>query len=124
MKLVIFGATGRLGKNIVKQALENGHKVTAFVRNRSKIEESNQNLELFEGDVMDPESVKNAIQGQDAVISALGDGRKGKIRAAGTRAIVEAMAKTDTRRLISESTAGVGDSEGNLNFFWRYRKKH
>lgn len=120
MKLVIFGATGRLGRHIVGQALEQGHQVTAFVRDRAKMESSDTNLHVFEGDVFDSTSVERAVNGQDAVISALGDGRTGKVRAAGTKSIVEAMAKTDTRRLISESTAGVGDSKENLNFFWKY----
>lgn len=65
-------------------------------------------------------SVENAVRNQDAVLYALGDGRKGKIRAAGTRNIIEAMEKTGVRRLVCESTLGVGDSRENLNFFWKY----
>ncbi|NNE99628.1 MAG: SDR family oxidoreductase [Pyrinomonadaceae bacterium] len=120
MNLVIFGATGRIGSHLIEQALELGHTVTAFVRDSSRITNSNENLHIVEGDVFDLKSVENAVRSQDAVICVLGDGRKGKVRAAGTRNIVKAMEKTGTRRLICQSTAGVGDSARNLNFFWKY----
>ena len=57
---------------ILKQALEAGHVVTAFVRTPSKINIQHPNLILFKGDVMDANSVEKVIAGQEAVISALG----------------------------------------------------
>ena len=57
---------------------------------------------------------------RDAVIVALGAGRNGGIREAGTRSVVDAMRETGVRRLVCQSTIGVGDSRGNLTLFWKY----
>ena len=71
MQIIIFGASGGTGLEVVKQALEAGHVVTAFVRTPTKISIQHPNLTLFEGDVMNAEAVEKAITGQDAVISVL-----------------------------------------------------
>lgn len=120
MKVVIFGATGSIGRHLVEQALERKHDVTAFARNPLKIETKHPNLKIAQGDVTDLSAVENAVQGHDAVLIALGDGRKGRIRAAGTKNIIQAMEKSGVRRLICQSTLGIGDSRANLNFFWKY----
>jgi putative NADH-flavin reductase len=74
MKLVVFGSTGGLGKQIVNQALAEGHEVTAFARNPLAIDVNHALLKVFQGDVSDPKSVEDVIEGKDAVISALGVG--------------------------------------------------
>jgi uncharacterized protein YbjT (DUF2867 family) len=70
--------------------------------------------------VLDPAAVRKAIQGRDAVIVALGDGRRGGVREAGTRAVVEAMTDLGVRRLVCQSTLGAGDSRGNLDLIWKH----
>ena len=120
MKLVIFGATGSIGRQLVEQALAQGHVVTALARNPVKLNLKHPNLKVVQGDVMDLASVEKAVQGQEAVLCALGAGRKGTIRSEGTRHIVRAMEKAGIRRFICQTTLGVGDSQGNLNFFWKY----
>ena len=75
MKIIVFGASGGTGLEIVKQALEAGHSVTAFVRNPVKLGITHPDLRLFQGDVLDAAAVENAVAGQDAVISALGPTR-------------------------------------------------
>ena len=121
MKIIIFGATGSVGIEIVKQALEQGHEVTAFVRNPDKLEvKKSSNLQLFKGDIANAESVKKAIQNQEAVFCAIGDGKIGKIRDVGTKNIVEAMEKANIKRLICQTTLGMGDSYNNLNFIWKH----
>lgn len=120
MKILIFGATGTIGRQLVKQALDLGHEVTAFARNPSRVEGQHANLTIVQGDVMNPASVERAIDGHEAVMCSLGAGAKGKIRSKGTQNIIRAMEKTETRRFICQSTLGVGDSQGNLNFFWKY----
>jgi putative NADH-flavin reductase len=122
MKVLIFGATGSIGCQLVKQALEQGHIVTAFARHLEKFDIQHENLKIFQGDVLDSTAVEEAIQGQDAVLCSLGSGnqRTGTIRSEGTRQIIRAMEKTGVRRLICQTTLGVGDSQGNLNFFWKY----
>lgn len=122
MKLLIFGSTGSIGRQLVEQALEQGHTVTAFARNPAKLDIQHTNLKVVQGDVMDFTSVEQAVQGQDAVLCVLGSGgqRKGTIRSEGTRQIIQAMEKAGVRRLICQTTLGAGDSWGNLNFFWKY----
>ena len=120
MKILIFGATGTVGRELVTQGLEMGHKVTAFARDPSKLAISHANLEIIKGNVMDSAVVDPAVAGHDAVLVALGAGSKGQVRATGTRNIIQAMQKSDTRRLVCLSTLGVGDSRGNLNFLWKY----
>jgi putative NADH-flavin reductase len=119
MKLVIFGATGTVGKHVVEQALEQGHQVTAFTRNPAGVEQQHERLQVAQGDVTDVEAVARVVAGHDAVIVTVGAGRKGGVRAAGTKAIVDAMQQTGVRRLIVQSTLGAGDSAGNLNFWWK-----
>ena len=120
MKLAIFGSTGSIGHHLVAQALEQEHTVTAFARNPAKLETEHPNLTVFEGDALDSASVEKAVDGQDAVLCALGAGAKGAIRLEGTRNIVRAMEKAGVSRLICLSTLGVGDSRDNLNFFWKH----
>lgn len=120
MKVIIFGATGNVGKQLVLQGLALDYTVTAFARNKEKLEDiSHENLSVFTGDVFDEKSVRAAIQGHDAVICALGAGRKGTVRSEGTFNIIQGMKKTGVKRLIVQSTLGAGDSVKNLNFFWK-----
>lgn len=120
MKVIVFGATGSVGRLVVEQALQAGHEVTAFTRNPARVPEQLEGAHLVHGDVIDRGTVQRGIAGQDAVIVTLGAGRKGGVRADGTRTIVEAMERTGVRRLICQSTLGVGDSRDNLNFVWKY----
>lgn len=120
VKLLIFGATGSIGRELVKQALEQGYMVTAFARTPAKIETKHVNLTVIQGDVMNPNSVERAIRGHDAVLCSLGAGLKGTVRAEGTQNIIRAMEKAGIRRFICQSTLGVGDSRDNLSAYWKY----
>jgi len=121
MKLIIFGATGTIGHHLVEQALEQGHQVTAFARHPSALGIDHQNLTLFTGDVFNQASVDEAIKGNDAVLVTLGSAKlTGKVRSVGTGNIIKAMERHQVKRLICQSTLGVGDSESNLNFVWKY----
>ncbi|GAB4524798.1 MAG: SDR family oxidoreductase [Anaerolineales bacterium] len=117
MKVVIFGATGGTGTELVRQALEQGHAVTAFVRNPARQLVKDEHLRVVTGDIFDPGSVAQAIQGQEAVICALGsrDLKKTSIRATGTINIIGAMKKHNVRRLIVISAMGVGESWDSLS---------
>ena len=72
MKLLVLGATGGTGSRIVEQALRQGHLVTAFARDPTKVRIKNDNLRIVQGDILKPETVDAAVAGQDAVLSALG----------------------------------------------------
>lgn len=120
MKLIIFGSTGSIGRQLVRQGLEQGHQVTAFARDPSKLDIMHDNLKVVQGDAMDLPSVDKAVQGQDAVLCSLGAGAKGMVRSRGTKNIIRAMEKAGVRRFVCQSSLGVGDSWGNLNYFWKY----
>jgi uncharacterized protein YbjT (DUF2867 family) len=121
MQIIIFGATGSLGSHIVEQALKKGYSVKAFTRNPEKLLIfENPNLSVVQGDVNNFLDVENTMKNVDAVFCALGDGAKGKVRATGTRNIIKSMRKSGVKRLICQTTLGVGDSWNNLNFFWKY----
>jgi len=121
MKIIIFGATGTVGQELVKQAIAQGHQVTAFVRNPEKMQHAvNTNLMLYKGDVLNAKQVEDALKNQDTVLCVLGDGRTGTIRAAGTKTIIEAMENTGIKRLICQTTLGMGESYANLNFVWKH----
>jgi len=93
MRLVVFGATGKIGKEIVKQALAQGHEVTAFLRDPAKMTLAHGDLKIMTGDIYEFTAVTQAIQGQDAVICSLGTSELGKttVRAEGTANITKAM---------------------------------
>lgn len=120
MKLLIFGSTGGMGHQLIGLALAQGHDVAAFARDPAKLKVEYSSLEVVQGDVMELSSVENALHGREAVLCSLGAGRKGTVRAVGTRNIILAMEKAGVRRLICQTTLGVGDSWDNLNFFWKY----
>ncbi|TLG13914.1 SDR family oxidoreductase [Nocardia cyriacigeorgica] len=120
MRIAIFGATGTLGRHVLERALQQGHEVTILTRNAGRVPTIHDNLRVLEGDVLDPAAVEGAVAGQEAVLISLGNGRKGVVRAEGTRTVIEAMRRNGVKRLICQSTLGVGDSRANLNFLWKY----
>ena len=122
MKVVVFGATGTVGRCLVDQALSQNHQVTALARRPEKIGQSHEDLRVVEGDVLDIALVKNTVQGHDVVLCALGTPvtNKEKLRASGTRNIVRAMEETGVDRLVCLSARGVGDSRDILPFRWKY----
>ncbi len=113
MKIIVFGASGGTGIEVVKQALEAGHAVTAFVRNPAKVSLQHQQLKLVMGDVTDAAAVEKAIAGQEAVVSALGPSRPPVPGMMETSAqnLVAAMRKAGIRRLVSTTGAGVRDPQ-------------
>ena len=117
MKLVVFGASGKTGQEIVGQALDQGLEVTAFVRDPAKLAIKDSRLHIIEGDVLkDKLAVARAIAGRDAIICALGVGNSLKstgLITGSLAAIVPAAEKHDVRRLILISAFGVGDSFWN-----------
>ncbi len=123
MNVLIFGASGATGKHLVKQALDQQHHVTAFVRNLAKLEIKHDNLKPVQGDVIDYNAVDNAIRGHDAVISALGADSPFKydqVVVEGMANIIKAMEANNVERLIYLSTAGVKESRKDAGFAIRY----
>ena len=110
MKVIVFGSTGSIGQHLIKELAEAGHTVKAFARDPGRLEHEADNLFVFAGDVLDPEAVSAAIEGQDAVFCALGAGARGNVRAEGTANIIAAMNQHGVSRLICQTTLGAGGS--------------
>lgn len=109
MKVTIFGATGKTGIEVVRHALDEGHEVTAFVRDPDRLDVEHDNLAIVQGDAEDAGAVERAVQGADAVISALGQTKTSSSRLL-TRAgehIMHAMEQHGVERFISLVGAGV-----------------
>lgn len=116
MKLIIFGATGMAGKELVKQALFNGNQVTAYGRNVfTEGLPDNDKLELVQGALFDESQVYKAIQGCDAVLSALGGAYDGtdKTRSLGMKNIVLQMKKAGVKRIVAIGGIGVLNADEN-----------
>jgi len=123
MKIAVIGSTGKTGKEIIRQALAAGHKVTAFLRDPARLDMVNEKLETVQGDIFKPETLSQAIQNQDAVIVALGTGQslgKSTVRSTGTANTIEVMKNNNVRRLIVVSAMGVGESWKDLSLFNRF----
>jgi putative NADH-flavin reductase len=121
MNLLIIGASGGTGRALVEQALALGHSVTAFVRNPAKLRITHECLMTLKGNVLDEESLHRAVQGKDAVLSALGHKRwfmKTTILSRGTKNIISAMEKHGVKRFICETSLGVGNSRGRLGLYY------
>lgn len=113
MKLLVFGATGASGRQLVEQALAAGHEVTAFARHPAALKTKHPKLKVIQGDALDAASVSQAIIGQDAVLFAIGTNRRSTITvcADSTRNIIKAMKEHGVRRFIVLSAYGASETK-------------
>jgi putative NADH-flavin reductase len=109
MKIAVFGATGGTGREVVTQALDVGHYVTAVARNLAAIAIQHEHLRALQGDVLAPESLPQAVAGQDAVVFVVGaaDRLPTKIYSVGVMNVLLAMRDARVRRLICVSASGL-----------------
>lgn len=120
-RLLIVGATGGTGRQLLAQALERGYSVTALVRDPRKISIEHERLTVVQGDVLDYPSLERAITDQDAVISALGHKRyfgPTRILSEGTHNILRAMTAHGVRRFVCETSLGIGDSACRMGLYY------
>jgi putative NADH-flavin reductase len=113
MKLTIFAATGGIGRQILEQAIDAGHDVTAVVRNPQKLPAKlSRQVRVVTADLAapDPAMLKSAVAGADAVLSGLGatSNSEAGVAAQGTRAIAAAMKAAGARRIVVVSAAPIG----------------
>jgi len=117
MTITIFGATGNVGRELVKQALNKDHRVIAFGRNVYTAGfQENEQLELIQGALFDQNQVYDALKGSDAVLSALGGAFDGtdKTRSLGMKNIVQQMTRAGVQRIVAIGGMGslnVADDE-------------
>jgi uncharacterized protein YbjT (DUF2867 family) len=118
-KILVLGATGGTGRLIVAQALARGYDVTVLVRSVEKARDLD-GAKLIVGDVRDEKALRKALEGRDAVISALGTPaspfREVTLLSSATRALVNAMKSEQVSRLICITGIGAGDSAGHGGF--------
>ncbi len=119
MKLLVFGATGGTGQQIVKQALAAGHAVVAFVRRPEALQVQDARLTIAEGDVLDRAAVGRAVAGCEVILSALGTRGGPPALVEGTRNILDAAQAHGTPRSLWVSSFGVGESRGQMGWFAR-----
>jgi len=122
-RVLIVGATGGTGRQLVAQALERGLAVTALVRDPSRLTITHPRLTVVRGNVLDAGSVAAAMSGQEAVLSALGHKRffpPNRILSEGTRNVVRAMEAHGVSRFVCETSMGIGDSAGRLGVYYTF----
>lgn len=122
MKILIIGATGKIGELVTKRALDANHKVVALVLDKSKMTESNnENLTIIEGDATDANVISSAVSKVDAVISTLGHNRYTTVemQSNAMRVLVAAMQKNSVERIVSLTGTGVYTEGDAPNLFDR-----
>lgn len=114
MKVVIFGATGGTGRQLIEQALAQGHIVTAFDRSPAALTIQHPDLTFVQGDVFNQEQVDAVVAGQDTVICVLGVRPTVQIPvcSTGTEHIIAAMNKAGVKRFICQSAFVVAALDG------------
>jgi len=121
MKICVFGANGKTGTQVVKQALQQDISVVACDLSDSNMKSLDPKLQFMQGDVLDFAYVKRAIADCNAVISVLGVriGNSKPIVSEGNKMIVKAMKEKKIKRLITQSAFGARESWKSLPFLYK-----
>jgi putative NADH-flavin reductase len=125
MKVLVIGATGKVGRLVVQECLRLNHHVTAFGRNVDRIAPK-EKLIVVKGDVADPKSIDAAMPGHDVVVLTFGAILSFKtimfdtdVCETGTRNIISAMKRSGTPRLVAMTSIGAGNSSGHGSWMFR-----
>lgn len=115
MNVLLLGATGFSGKEVLNELLSKKHNVTIITRNKSSVDSTDENLTVLEGNVMDENLINEAVKNQDAVINCLGIGGKGNAKpnnllSDATKILVNSMERSNVKRLLCMSNVGAGNS--------------
>lgn len=120
MRIALFGATGPTGKFVIEEALRQGHSLSVYTRDGSKLQVFNGRIDVVVGDLQDKGAIARCVHGGDAVISALGPNG---LKVQGDRPvmhglsnIIAAMKQSNIRRLIQISTAAYRDPKDGFAF--------
>jgi uncharacterized protein YbjT (DUF2867 family) len=132
MNVLVIGSTGGSGRAAIDALVAAGHSVRAFARSAAGLGDLAARVEVVEGDVLDADAVQRAVRGQDAVVVALGIRENAlavrlrgsartamNVRSAGTANVVAAMRAAGVRRLVVQSSYGVGPTRARLTPGWR-----
>ena len=126
-KVLVVGATGGTGRATIDALVKRGHRVTAFSRHAESLETTSDRVTLLNGDATNPNDIDRAVAGHDAVIITLGITENPlrvrlfgaahtplDVRSAGTRNVIAAMRKHGIRRLVVQTSYGVGETRSSL----------
>lgn len=131
MDVLVVGASRGTGQAAVKALAAQGHRVTAFARSASKTDFGGAEVNAIDGDVYDAAALEKAVIGQDAVVVTLGISENPinvllhraktptDVRSAGTRNAIEAMTRHGVRRLVVQTTYGLGETRKKLSLSWK-----
>ena len=125
MKVLVIGSTGGTGLHVVTKALAAGHEVTALARNPDAFPQKHARLRVVKGDVRDAASLDAAVQGQDALVIALGPRslQEADLQETAMRNLVPALQKRGVKRVVNLSAWGSGDSAKHTRLVFRVIQK-
>lgn len=120
MRVLVLGATGRVGGLVVDEALNRGHTVTVLVRDTDRLGLLAMRSTVIEGDALDASAVSKAVAGQHAVIYALGAGnvRRTTLFSESTAILLGEMTRHGVTRLICVTGVGAGETKGRGGFLY------
>ncbi len=121
MRIAIIGASRGIGYELLKAAIDEGHEVTALVRDPAKLTMSTPALKVIKGDILAPSYVSDTIAGQDAICICIGIPPTRKpvdVFSRGTQNVLDAIGRESTQKLILVTGIGAGDSKGHGGFFY------
>jgi putative NADH-flavin reductase len=129
MKILLLGATGHTGREVLDVALTRGHEVTAYVRSPHKIQRSEERLAIATGDALDLGRLSASLTGHDAVISTLGLPARQALRpssfmAESAAATVSSMKRAGVERLAILSAAVLFPEPGLFYAFFSWLLRH
>lgn len=117
MRLLVLGATGRVGGLVVDEALKRGHHVTVLVRSPEKFGDALGAVKVVRGDALDARAVASAVARQDAVLGA-GNVRKTTLFSESARILLDQMHREGVRRLVCVTGVGAGETKGHGGFLY------
>ena len=119
MRVLVCGATGRTGRELVRVALARGHEVTALLRDAHSDLAPAARLSVAYGDVLARDTLGSAVAGVGAVLWAVGPSSRdpANLLGPGIANVAAAMRAAGARRLVALSSSGVGDAGGDP--WWR-----
>jgi putative NADH-flavin reductase len=121
MKIVVIGASRGIGLEIVSQAPERGHEVTALLRDPGKVTLEHTRLHKVRGDIGKPGDVRTALSGQDAVCTCVGVNPTRKpveLFSRGARNVLAALQDAPATKFVAVTGIGAGESRGHGGFFY------
>ncbi|MBT1700123.1 SDR family oxidoreductase [Fulvivirgaceae bacterium PWU4] len=123
--IVVIGANGGTGLQLVKMALQRNHDVTAIVRNPARLKMHHPNLTIVQGDILQPETYRVSLVNKNVVISAIGTRSTAAttLYSRGSENILKSMQDTGVTRAFFISASGL-EVNPSFNFLMRMATKH